>query len=116
MAKVVQVKTIGDAVRFIAASRQQRVTCSDSTAEVFVRVIGGAGEPYRQTSGELMQGHRVRLLAPHGYDASGETWEFPPGAVVGVVPFEVGSGLEARSSFLAVSPNPENTEARKPPR
>lgn len=52
------------------------------TETVYVRLMDEGTDVWRPTQAEVLGNGKYRLLAPAGYDAELETWEFLPGSTV----------------------------------
>jgi hypothetical protein len=65
---------------------------SQTTPEVYVRLLGEGVDVWRPTPARYIDGVHYVLLAPDDYDSISETWEFPPGSRVRVEMRELDSG------------------------
>jgi hypothetical protein len=57
---------------------------SQTSIEVYVRLLGEGTTVYRPTRAVQVSSGAVKLLAPKNFDPSDEQWEFAPGSVVRV--------------------------------
>lgn len=55
---------------------------------VFVRLVGEGTDVWRPTQARKRKDGSFELLPTPDYDPADETWEFPPGSIVGTKFFE----------------------------